>query len=348
MEKKNNQRTKYTRAVIFAAIIFAMVIVILFSLIYIGRRIDDAWRANEEFYEQFERHYILITDSPTDTFWEKVYEEAKKYGEEEKIYLEWGGRELAMDYFKKDLLKIAIESDVDGIILEGDGSMEIQELIDEAVDRGIPVIAVMTDSRDSKRQSFVGIGNHNLGREYGRQIIRIANKNTEDALILMDASIEDRGQNLIYNGIRDTLDNEGNHLNLELKTLALNEDSPFGQEEAIRKLFLNREELPEIIVCLNEKNTISAYQAVIDYNLVGEVKILGYSDADIIMSAVGTNVIEASIVVDAKQIGSCCMRALDEYIETDHVNDFFTMDVKAITSNNVEGYLKNATERDDE
>lgn len=199
-----------------------------------------------------------------------------------------------------------------------------------------------------QRQSFIGIGNHNLGREYGRQIIRVANKNTKDALILMDTSMEDSGKNLVYNGIRDTLDNEGNHLNLELKTVVLKEDSPFGKEEAIREIFLNKEELPEIIICLNEKDTISAYQAVIDYNLVGQISILGYSDADTILNAINRKVIASTIVVDAEQVGCYCIKALDEYIETKYVNDFFTMDVNAVTPNNVKGYLKDAGEQNEE
>ena len=348
MEKKNKRKVIHRQVIVFSVLILAMVVMTLSSLTYVGKWADEAWEATDKSYEQFERHYVLISDSDEDIFWGKIYEAARKYGEEERVYLEWGGRELTMDYLKEELLKIAIASNVDGIVLEGDGSEEIRELIDEAVDHGIPVVAVMADSYDSKRQSFVGIGNHDLGREYGRQIIRVANKNTEDALILLDTSVEDSGQNLVYNGIKDTLENEGNHLNLELKTLAINEDSPFGEEEAIRRLFLNREELPEIIVCLNEKNTISAYQAAIDYNLVGEVKIIGYSDADIILSAINRNVIAAAIVVDTKQIGSSCMKALDEYIETGHVNDFFTVDVNAITSNNVEGYLKNAEKQDEE
>lgn len=349
-EKKigDNPRTNYKQLIVFAAIVLIMAIMTFFSLTYVGRWTNDTWEINDEDYELFERHYIFITNSDEDNFWNKVYEEARAYAEEEKIYLEWGGRELATDFSKAELLKIAIASHVDGIILEGDGSIEIQEMINEASDQGIPVVTVMTDSYDSKRQSFIGIGNHNLGREYGRQIIRIANKNTKDALILMDTSVEDSGKNLVYNGIKDTLDSEGNHLSLELKTLAISEDSAFSEEEAIRGIFLNKEELPEIIICLNEKNTISAYQAAIDYNLVGEVAILGYSGEDIILNAISRNVIAATIVVDTKQIGTHCVKALDEYLETGHVNDYLTMDVNVITSNNVEGYLNNAAEQNEE
>lgn len=344
---QDNRRTNYRQLIILAAVVLIMVIMTILGSVYIGRWTEHTWKISDESYEQFERHYVFITDSYEDNFWNKVYQEARIYAEERKIYLEWGGSGLATDYSKAELMRIAISSHVDGIIVEGDGSIEIQKMINEAVDKGIPVVTMMTDSYDSKRQSFVGIGNHNLGREYGRQIIRIANKNTQDVLILMDTAIDDSGKNLVYNGIKDTLDNEGNHLNLELRTLAISEDSAFSEEEAIREIFLNKDELPEIIVCLNEKNTISAYQAAIDHNMVGKVAILGYSDADSILSAISRKVITATVAADAEQIGEYCVKALEEYIETEHVNDFFTMDVHAITSNNVEGYLEDTMEQNE-
>lgn len=347
-KKKEPYKINHRQLAIFAVIILAMAVLTILSLAYVGNWADYGRKINVESYDNFERHYVFIADSEENIFWEKVYEEAKAYAKEENVYLEWEGSSITTDYSKTELLKIAVASQVDGIILEGDGSAEIQEAIDKAVDQGIPVVTVMTDSYDSKRQSFIGIGNHNLGREYGRQIIRIANKNTKDALILMDTSMESSGKNLVYNGIRETLDNEGNHLGLELKTMVLNQDSPFGKEEAIREIFLNKEELPEIIICLNEKDTISTYQAAVDYNLVGEIKILGYSDADTILNGISRNVIAAAIAVDAKQVGDYCVKALDEYIETGHVNDFFTMDVDAITPNNVKGHLKDAVEKDEE
>lgn len=347
MTKKDPYRINHKQLAIFAVIILAMAVMTVLSLAYVGKWAEDGGKMNAQPYEYFGRHYVFIADSEEDIFWDKVYEEAKAYAKEENIYLEWEGSGLTADYSKAELLKIAIAAQVDGIVLEGDGSVQIQEAVNEAVDQGIPVVTVMTDSYESKRQSFVGIGNHNLGREYGRQIIRIANKNTKDALVLMDASMVSSGKNLVYNGIRDTLDNEGNHLSLELKTVMLNEASSFGKEEAIREIFLNKEELPEIIICLNEKDTISAYQAAVDYNLVGQVKILGYSDADTILNAISRNVIAATVVVDAKQVGSYCIKALDEYIETGHVNDFFTMDVNAVTPNNVKGRLKDAVEQEE-
>ncbi len=342
---ENNSQVNNRQLIILAVSVLLIMIMTITSLSYLRRQVAGTQEVGPESYEPFERHYAFISNSVENDFRSEIYESARRFAEEEKIYLEWFGNDLAMDYSKEELLKIAIASKVDGIILEGDGSRETQELIDQAVEEGIPVITTVTDSYDSMRQSFVGVGSHNLGREYGRQIVKFANKETENALILMDVSTEDSTQNIIFNGIKDTLANEGNHLNLELNTMAISEDAAFGEEESIRNIFLNKESLPEIIICLNEENTISAYQAAVDYNLVGEVVILGYSVNDTILNAISRNVIAATCVVDYQQMGVYCVKALDEYIETARVNDFVTMDVNTVTKNNVERYLKDAKEQ---
>lgn len=343
-EKRIENGRKMNRRQLFmiTGSILIMIALTAVSLIYVRRQITGTSEVSTESFEKFDRHYAFITNSVEDSYRSEIYEGARQFAEEEKIYLEWFGDGLAVDYSKEELLKIAIASKVDGIILEGDGSEKTQELINTSTESGIPVVTVMTDSYDSARKGFVGISSHNLGREYGRQIVRIANKETDSVLVLMNASSEDSGQSIVFTGIKDTLTNEGNHLDLELETLAISEDSPFSEEEAIRNLFLNRNDLPDIIICMNEENTISTYQAVVDYNLVGEVGILGYSVNDTILNAIDRNVISSTCVVDYEQMGIYCVKALDEYIETGHVNDFVTMDVSTITRNNVARYLNDA------
>lgn len=261
--------------------------------------------------------------------------------------MEWMGKDLTVDYTKKELLEIAIASGVDGIILEGDGSEDTRELIAEADKASIPVVTVLSDCSGSQRKSFVGIDSYDVGREYGRQIIREANSNTKEALILMNAAAEDTGQNIIFNGIQETLANEGNHLNLTLTARAVMADSQFGGAEEIRSIFqefyLHPETMPEIIVCLNEQNTVSVCQAVVDFNLVGQVDILGYFATETILNAIDRNVISASIAVDTQQLGIRSVEALDEYLETGYVSDFVAMDVNTVTKDNVKGYLRNAS-----
>ena len=74
--------------------------------------------------------------------------------------------------------------------------------------------------------------------------------------------------------------------------VSVDDTNAFSVEESIRDIFME-EELPDIIICLNELNTTCVYQAVVDYNKVGEVSILGYYDSETIINAIDRNVIYA-------------------------------------------------------
>jgi len=91
-------------------------------------------------------------------------------------------------------------------------------------------------------------------------------------------------------------------------------------------------------------NTTCVYQAVVDYNKVGKINIIGYYDSDTICRAIERNVIYATISVNTKQLGMNCVSALDEYKESGHVSEYFSVDILLITSDNVSEYLGDADE----
>lgn len=70
-------------------------------------------------------------------------------------------------------MNMSIASNVDGIILQYSGEQGLESKIDEAVQKGIPVVTVMGDAVHSKRQSFVGVSDYQLGSAYGEKSGRI-------------------------------------------------------------------------------------------------------------------------------------------------------------------------------
>ncbi|MCM1160317.1 MAG: substrate-binding domain-containing protein [Roseburia sp.] len=330
-----------TAALIKAALFLAVLAAFMVAcMLYFKMRSAIAGDIEQQEYTHYVRHYAFIADNMENDFWEEVYQGAKERGEETNVYLEWFGSSAAVKYSKKERLQNAIAAKVDGIVLEADESMETLELIDEAVENQIPVVTVMTDSYGSKRQSFIGIASYNLGSEYGRQIIRISTKETKKALIIMNDDLDDNSKNMILSGINETITNEGNHLTLDIETMNVNDNSAFGLEEVIRDIFMDTDNQPDIIVCLDAQGTISACQAVVDYNLVGKVDIIGYHITDAIGNAIQRNVLSSTIVVDSRQMGRNSVDSLNEYIETGYVNDYIVMDVDAVTADNVREHMK--------
>lgn len=54
--------------------------------------------------------------------------------------------------------------------LQYSGEDGLEDKIDEAVADGIPVVTLMNDAVHSKRQTFVGVSDYQLGSAYGEKV----------------------------------------------------------------------------------------------------------------------------------------------------------------------------------
>lgn len=297
---------------------------------------------------EYTNHYAFITSDNESQFFRAVYEAAKKEGEKRDDYIELMGDNLSVDYSRDDLMRIAVHAKVDGIIFEADENESTVELIEQAENASIPVITVGSDCTGSTRQGFVGISNYTLGQEYGRQMLAIEEEDVQKVLVLMNTNTANSSQNIIYSGLCEMIENSDKRDKFDIGTIAVDDSSPFGAEESVRNIFMREDELPDIMICLNELNTNCVYQAVVDYNKVGQIKIFGYYENDSIKDAISKQIITCTVSIDTDQMGRYCVRALDEYKETGYVNEFLQADIVLITVQNVGELLKNEETEDGE
>ncbi len=335
------------RTVILCAIILIVILLSTLSAVFVLKFSyrNTAQSKSDTYYDKY---YALITEDRNSGFWKSVYKGAYEEGLGDNIYVEYLGDQLSEDYSKEDMMKIAIAEDVDGIILDADESIQMTSLIDEATEKGIPVITAYNDNTHSKRLSFVGVGSYTMGRVYGKQLMQIAEKVKRqnatkkngvcDVTILVTAYADQTWQNVLCSGIQATI-NEDKYegANINIKLVSVNNSTKFSPNESIRDLFIG-EDLPDIIVCLNELNTTCVYTTVVDYNMVGQVRVLGYYHLPSTIKAIERGVVDVSISVDSNQLGRYCVRALQEYYAHGTVSEYFAADVLLINSNNVSEY----------
>lgn len=333
----------------------------------------------------YDKYYMMITEDNKSSIWRSIYQGAKKQALEENVYVDWLGEELFQDYSVEEQMEIAIASGVDGIIVTANENDEMTELVNRAAEAEIPVVTLYGDNTQSARCSFVGIGSYNLGHEYGRLALQIIREKlvgqteslsldmpAEDTVamspgpayvinevkmgsserpvrvaVLVNAYAQGLDQNILCSGIQETIEQErGESLEIELMLLTVDDTNAFSAEESIRDIFMEKE-IPDIIICLNELNTTCVYQAVVDYNKVGEVNILGYYDSDTIINAIDRNVIYATAAIDTEQMGRFCINALQEYHALGYTSQYFTADIRLIQKADVEGYLEKGDQADE-
>lgn len=336
--KTSNKKKNQSAFIILC--IAVMVTLTAACVIYFREQVKMIPKNNNAAVE-YDHHYAFICADPKDGFYNAVFDSADRTAKMNKDYLEFMGRNLEVSYSKYELMKIAIDANVDGIIVEADESDTMTELIKEANKKKIPVVTVGTDDTSSTRQSYVGFGYYELGQKYGKQILHNIKDKNQEILVLMSPETSGAGQNIIFQGIKETIDKSDDSKYLHLDTMVIPSDSNFGAEERISSMMMDDAKLPSMIVCLNEIDTTCACQALVDYNRVGDTIVYGFYTNSTILSSIQKNIITASVTVNTSQMGKYCIEALQEYEDYGNVNEYMPSDIDVVTADNVKNYIKN-------
>jgi len=338
----NDKKKTGITAVFFIAglsVVLALVALFVFRL----NRDASFDRISEPDMKVYDRYYAFISDSPESSYWQEVFDGAHEEGELTGAYVEEFAVNPAAYNTPAERVEIAVASGVDGIIAQGRSGTAFKKALLMAADEGIPVVMAEEDDTTSGRISFVGVSKYDLGTVYGRQAAALSKKllSRQDRVkvtVLTSQGSDAGTRNLLMSTVREVLLADADLTGrITLDTYAVSDTGTFAAEESIKDLFMNRENIPDILIALNEEHTNSAYQAVIDYNIAGTCNIIGYYESDSIKNAIENEVIYSTVTADVKQMGTYCTKALDEYIESGYVNEFFAVDTHVIDKESVFG-----------
>ena len=282
-------------------------------------------------------HYVMIVEDSDMPFWQDVYDSTMAAAKEKDALVELMGKSLSSQIDMESLMDMAIAAKVDGIILEYTGGNKMDERIREAGKEGIPVVAVLKDDPTSSCISFVGVNDYQLGRQYGEQILSLVpgDKDMEEVMVLLhDRANSSQAQ--IFEQINNTLvtsPETSGRVNVTQENMQ--SMGKVDADETIRNIFFREQGVPDVLVCMEAVDTEAAYQAMIDYNKVGEIQLFGYYKSDQILEAVEKGIIPVTLVIDTQQMGRYCIQALDEFLKEGRVNSYYSVDLQFVTKDNV-------------
>jgi len=341
--KNKNRDISYKLIIILLILGAALIVGSFVSMNILIRNVQTARSLSEKPYSG---HYAFICTDDDDDFWRSVYDGAKSRGEELGVYVQDFDENLTADYSTEELMRIAIDAGVDGIITDGSGYEQMAILISEASNAGIPVVTVMNDCAESKRVCYVSLSSYAMGRQYGERIMKhVPASHKEDIRVdvVMGSDTASSGQSLVVSGIFDVFKDNGLGDQLKIDAIYIDNTTAFRAEEDIRDIFLNGE-LPDAIVGLSSIYTRCLFQAAVDYNKVGDVYIYGFGDSEDILDAVSKNIVEATLSASTSEMGASAVQALDEYIKTGYVSEYLSQDTELIMTEQAQILLSNNEE----
>ena len=128
---------------------------------------------------------------------------------------------------------------------------------------------------------------------------------------------------------------------INISQYTVDNTADFNTEEVVRDIFV-KEDLPDVLVCMDSVVTECVYQALIDYNQVGNVQVIGFYYSDSILDAISKGIISSSVTLDMKDVGEYSINALEEYSALKHTNGYYSVGQNVITRDNVREYRKEA------
>jgi simple sugar transport system substrate-binding protein len=106
-----------------------------------------------------------------------------------------------------DYIKSAIAQKVDGIATTMPDKAAFNDVVKEAMSKGIPVIALNADAPASGRLAYVGQGNYEAGQSMGKQIVKLLPGGGDVLLCIHTAGAENLEARI--KGAKDVLDGAG-------------------------------------------------------------------------------------------------------------------------------------------
>ena len=324
---------------VLAGIVLVLFFATVVGLVFYRDMIRRIGEVQEEVYAEYPRLYAYIADDPDSQMSNRIYKEITEYAKENGCYVEMTGQNLTTTYSKADRINIAISSKVNGIILEGDNSEETKELIKKATEAGIPVVTVLSDCEDSDRKSFIGLNQYTLGNEYGNTLTEIStNTYPLTVLVLKNGNSDD----FIIQAIQKPL--SGRFVSISSKEV--DTSSQFTSEENIMKTLDELSTMPDVIICLNDKITESAIQCIVEKNLVGKTRILGYYDSETIRKAIEKGSVYATFTIDTKTLAMQSVNALNEFNDKGFCSNYSMATAIKLTNANLSNYNSEGDKKD--
>lgn len=304
------------RKVVSALLGTACILFLIFSLISVTKVFHSGWKLPKVSEEpQAKYRLVLITQELETPFWNLVgkgaAEEARKDGANLEVWGSYG--EDQENFLKK--IEIAIDSKVDGIIVQGLDTDEFKSLTKiQAASYGIPVITVANDvpMADSLRKTYVGSDQFLAGQLIARQLLE--EMGSKGTVVLMGDMRQEYYQQQRLSGIQSILKKEPL---IQMEYV----ETPSAREQVLAKTRAVMNKLPNVnaFIAINANIAGSMVQEIGRRSQVAPYHIYSFDDSSDAMSLLMQGKLDGIIKQSPEDMGTISVNLLMEWLNGDTV-----------------------------
>lgn len=234
-------------------------------------------------------------------------------------------------------LEMARFTGVDGVALYPSiDDDEARRILEDLNDRGISVVLVEHALSSESPWPFVGTNAFDIGKRIGELLTARPGERVAAALVYSEKSPGIYSEkDLVGLGITSTA---GERLETPL-SIRLTDLNPLDAEALVYGILRNEPEITTIVFT-DSRDTLAATQVLIDMNLVGTVRLIGFGSDEAILDYVEKGVLAATVVTNPKGIGSGAVEMLMEMRRVGNAPAYVDTGVQVVTAANVEAFRR--------
>lgn len=232
----------------------------------------------------------------------------------------------SVDYSGNDL-SMAARSGSDGVAVCPDINDEnVKKALDEMRAANLPVVLVNHNIPAEKPWPFVGTNNFDFGKKAAQAILGDLEPGINLAVVYSEKNPAMYAEKeLVEMGLSTALGRQMLSAVTPLKT----DTNPQSAEQVIYQLVRTMDGTITVVFTDSE-DTIAGTQVVVDLNLVGRIRIIGFGNSPEILEYIRKGIISATLVVDPELIGYQAIMALVELKEVGYTSTSVDIGVKVI------------------
>lgn len=280
-------------------------------------------------------HFYFVGQNLVDPFWKEILRGVQDAATEYGVVVEHNAPRFNNHHEELRYLDIAITSKVDGIITHASTGAEVTSLINRGYAKGIPIVTIENDSKNSNRSAFVGTNSFVLGKEAAQLMIK-ATEGVANIAIIVSSNLEldTASQNLKLNGFLTTIKD---FPEMKVSQVFTSQMGILSAEEITQSIINNHPDIDAIFTA-TVVDTLGTSQLIVDRNKIGDFTLIGYGDSENILRDISMGIIYGTVMSEPYEMGYESVKALINVKENNNVSTFIETGVKVITMENLYEY----------